>query len=320
MAGRYPAVQCRLDIDPSDAAAERPGGVRVVDPRLWFLTRGALSSGLSLGGEGRGWKPADCDGSKRSPYQSVTVVFILTVQSAIAVKMREIDDSVPVKTETRNALRAQKTGGQTYDNVVRVMAALYIEARRQAESEMSGHERIQARANDVSPVEYVHDLDVDSIIATATRTADNGADDATNSGVENDVADAALGGRERVEADASELSPEDYIWQEFGLDASEYDDPADLRDDIHAQAREQAQADGGVTERKKPDDFDQPVTAQQAQQSDADALAAKALSGQDRVAVQASDHPPADYVRQEYGVDPADYADPGDLRTAMEGE
>lgn len=244
---------------------------------------------------------------------------MVTIQPAIAVKMREIDNSVPVKTEPRNALRAQKTGGQTYDDVIRVMAAIYIEARRQAENEMSGHERIQARANDVSPVEYVHDLDVDQVIATATRTADTDGDDGDSGGV-NDVADAALGGRERVEADSRDLSPDNYIWQEFGLDASEYDDPSDLRDDIHAQASEQAQAAGGTAERKKPDDFDQPATAQQGQQSDADELAAAALSGSDRVAVQGSDQSPADYVRQEYGVDPANYADAGDLRTAMEGE
>jgi len=234
--------------------------------------------------------------------------------------MREIDNSVPVKTETRNAIRAQKTGGQTYDDVVRAMAALYIEARRQAESEMSGHERIQARANDVSPVEYVHDLDVDAVIAQATRRtdADGDQDDGADTGTGDDVARAALGGRELVEAEARDQDPEDFIWDEFGLDASNYDDAADLRDEIHAAASDQDGDQGG---RKKPDDFDAPATAQQAGDgTDADALAEKALSGQDRVAAQASDQSPASYVRQEYGVDPADYADPGDLRTAMEGE
>lgn len=243
--------------------------------------------------------------------------------------MREIDNSVPVKTETRNAIRAQKTGGQTYDDVVRTMAALYIQARQQAEGEMSGAERIQARASDLSPVEYVHELDVDRVIAQANRTVDasDDTDTAAASGAGNDVADAALGGRERVEADARDLTPEAFIWEEYGLDASNYDDPADLRDEIQAAAQDQAQAgaNGNATgagtgdrpQRLTSDDFDDAGTAQ-AQQSDADELAAKALDGHDRVEAQASDLSPAAYLREEYGVDPADYADAGDLRAALE--
>jgi len=233
--------------------------------------------------------------------------------------MSKVDNRVPVTSETRDRLRALKQQDQTYEQLIRVMAALYEQMDHRAVQEMSGRERIKARANDQTPVEYVYDLDVDLSDVEAGQAVTGTDGDGFSGGV-NDIADAALGGRERVEADHRDLSPEEYVWEEFGLDASNYDDPTDLRDDIQAQAREQAQADDGVRERKKPDDFDQPATAQQAQQSDADALAAKALSGQDRVAVQASDQSPADYVRQKYGVDPADYADPGDLRTAMGGE
>jgi hypothetical protein len=228
--------------------------------------------------------------------------------------MSKVDNRVPVTSETRDRLRALKQQDQTYEQLIRVMAALYEQMDHRAVQEMSGRERIKARANDQTPVEYVYDLDVDlSDVEAGQAVNGTGTDDDGFSGGVNDVADAALGGRERVEADHRDLSPEEYVWEEFGLDASNYDDPTDLRDDIHAQA----QADDGVRERKKPDDFDQPATGQQ---SDADALAGKALSGQDRVAVKASDQTPADYVRQEYGVDPADYADPGDLRTAMGGQ